>query len=111
MRVWDVPCEMLENQNLLGEHRELHAIWNILTQDKRGYRDHPETKRWEGKLKALYKRHEEQVTEMKSRDMNHDSPLDEEEATGEDEQDEVVDTLERQYELLKEKDALKTRNS
>ncbi len=107
MRIWDVPCRELEDQNLLGEHRELHAIWNILTEDKQGYSNHPETERWEGKLKALYERHEEQVEEMESRGMEHGSPLDEEKATGKAEQDELITPLEEQYELLEEKDALK----
>ena len=34
-------------------------MWNILTQGKRGYTNHPETKRWKGKLRALYRVHEE----------------------------------------------------
>ena len=43
--------------HLLGEHRELHAIWSVLTGDKAGYRKHPETLRWENRLAALYARH------------------------------------------------------
>ena len=29
MRVWDISTEKLCKNHLLGEHRELHAIWNI----------------------------------------------------------------------------------
>ena len=42
MRIWDVPPECLCRQHLLGEHRELHAIWTILTTGKTGYTRHPE---------------------------------------------------------------------
>ena len=31
MRTWDIPPEKLCRQHLLGEHRELHAIWSIIT--------------------------------------------------------------------------------
>ena len=58
MRIWDVAPGVLCRRHLLGEHRELHGLWNILTQDKRGYRRHPETVRREGELAALFGRHE-----------------------------------------------------
>ena len=59
MRIWDFPANKLCTKHLLGEHCELHALWNILTQNKSGYSRHPETLRWKGKLAALYLRHEE----------------------------------------------------
>ena len=34
MRVWDVSPKELCRAHLLGEHRELHAIWTILTQTR-----------------------------------------------------------------------------
>ena len=58
MRIWDIPANKLCTKHLLGEHSELHGLWNILTQNKSGYSRHPETLRWKGKL-ALYLRHEE----------------------------------------------------
>jgi hypothetical protein len=58
MRVWDIEAELLCNSHLLGEHREIHAIWAILIENKKGYSHHPETLRWKGKLLALYNRHE-----------------------------------------------------
>jgi hypothetical protein len=64
------------HQTSFGEHRELHAIWNILTQNKSGYSRHPETLRWKGKLAALYLRHEELVYEMISRNYHHKTELD-----------------------------------
>jgi hypothetical protein len=49
MRIWDIPPDKLCRNHLLGEHNELHAMWNILTQGKKGYSNHPETKRWVGR--------------------------------------------------------------
>lgn len=82
MRIWDVPPEIMCRQHLLGEHRELHGLWNILTHGKAGYSRHPETLRWEGKLAALYRRHEALVAEMNRRGYRHGSPLDPALATG-----------------------------
>jgi hypothetical protein len=103
MRIWDVPPERLCRQHLLGEHRELHGLWNILTQRKVGYSQHPETRRWDGRLAALYRRHEALVSEMSQRGYRHGSPLDPELATGEDVQTVFVDSVDRQYELLQQK--------
>lgn len=75
MRIWDVPVSDLCRKHLLGEHRELHGLWNILTLGKKGYRNHPETKRWVGRLCHLAARHEEQVKEIGRRGWNHRSPL------------------------------------
>jgi Pyrimidine dimer DNA glycosylase len=43
MRIWDLDPPSLCDRHLLGEHRELHAVWSVLTAGKRGHRDHPET--------------------------------------------------------------------
>lgn len=76
MRIWDLPVDVLCRQHLLGEHRELHAIWSVLTNaNKTGYRKHPETQRWVGRLGALYRRHEQQIQEMEARGYNHGSSL------------------------------------
>lgn len=75
MRIWDVHPGYLNRGSLLGEHRELHAIWAIITQDKRGYARHPETLRWRGHLAALRQRHELLVAEMALRGYRHFSPL------------------------------------
>jgi hypothetical protein len=100
MRVWDVPSQELCRAHLLGEHRELHAIWTILTQDKTGYRNHPETKRWAGKQAALFNRHEELTGEMTRRGYRHRSDLDATLAVGNYAQTEFVDPVERQRLLL-----------
>lgn len=105
MRVWDIPVSKLCRQHLLGEHRELHGLWNILTthQGRGGYSQHPETRRWVGKLRALYLRHEDLVKEMKKRGYIHKSPLDKTLATGSKTQNVLLDSLAQQEELLRKK--------
>lgn len=102
MRIWDVDAHILCRKHLLGEHRELHALVTILSEDKKAYRHHPETKRWEGKLAALKQRHEGLVEEMTHRGYNHASPI-EMDFPDSGIQTEFVDTLERQLEILKAK--------
>ena len=76
MRIWDLPVAILCNNHLLGEHHELHTIWSVINEgQERGWSRHPETKRWKGKLSALFGRHEEEVFEMSRRGFNHLSPL------------------------------------
>ena len=94
---------MLCRQHLLGEHRELHGLWNVITLGKTGYREHPETKRWIGQLAALYSRHEALVAEMHRRGYRHKTPLDLRLATGSQVQESFVDSLDVQYKLLCEK--------
>lgn len=105
MRIWDVPPENLCRQHLLGEHRELHGLWNILTihEGKGGYSQHPETKRWVGKLSALRRRHERLVEVMLARGYQHHSHLDLDLATGPHEQDVRLEPIDQQYALLAEK--------
>ena len=59
-----------------------------------------------GMLKALYNRHQEQVQEMIKRGWRHHSKLDKRKATGSDIQNVLVNSLQEQYLLLKEKRAL-----
>ena len=103
MRIWDIPPSKLCRQHLLGEHNELHALWNILTQHKKGFSKHPETLRWKGRLKALYLRHLTLVSEMKRRGYRHRTPLDTRLAQGEEHQSEFVDSPEEQIEILRKK--------
>lgn len=103
MRVWDIKVESLCRKHLLGEHRELHGLWNILTihNGVGGYSNHPETKRWVGKLKALYNRHQELVNEMKNRGYKHLSELDKSLAIGSEVQDIFINTIDEQKNILK----------
>jgi hypothetical protein len=103
VRVWDVDPSFLCRRHLLGEHGEVHAVWSVLTQGKRGYADHPETNRWRGKLAALYKRHSLIDREMTRRGYRHKTPLDPSLATGDDTQDAFVTPPEDQMQLLSEK--------
>ena len=103
MRVWDLPPSLLCRAHLLGEHRELHAIWSVLTLGKKGYSRHPETLRWQGKLAALWRRHQRLVREMERRSYVHASPLDRRRARGAARQSAHVDSPARQRLLLKAK--------
>ncbi|MFP3896488.1 MAG: DUF1722 domain-containing protein [Anaerolineales bacterium] len=75
MRVWDVSPGYLNRGSLLGEHREIHAILSIVSNDKKGYAHHPETLRWRGHLGALGLRHNMVVSEMALRGYRHHSPV------------------------------------
>jgi hypothetical protein len=103
MRIWDISPKRLCRNHLLGEHRELHAVWSVLTKDKKGYARHPETLRWKGKLKALYHRHETLVAEMGHRGYQHRSPLEKRQATGTAKQTIYVDQPRRQIAILRNK--------
>jgi hypothetical protein len=100
VRIWDVDPALLCRSHLLGEHRELHGLWNILVHGKRGYSRHPETRRWVGKQAALFQRHERLVAEMERRGFAHASPLDPTHATGADTQDAFVDPPHVQLRIL-----------
>jgi len=103
MRIWDISPKKLCRQHLLGEHRELHAIWSVLVNGKKGYAQHPETLRWRGKLLALYSRHEAVVGEMTARGYRHRSPLAKRQATGGARQQVFVDRPEAQVRILRRK--------
>jgi hypothetical protein len=103
MRIWDIPASKSCVKHLLGEHRELHAIWNILTQINSGCSRHPETLRWKGKLAALYLRHEELVNEMIGRNYRHKSELNRKYVTGCSSQNQFVNTYDEQIKILKNK--------
>lgn len=103
MRIWDIRPEKLCDQHLLGEHRELHAIWSIILNNKKGYSKHPETLRWKGKLNALYNRHEKLVKEFKRRGYKHHSPLDLNLASGKEIQDKYVNSINEQIKILRDK--------
>ena len=103
MRIWDISPKKLCRNHLLGEHRELHAIWSVIVNRKKGYAHHPETLRWKGKLKALYGRHEALVVEMSKRGYRHRSPLAKKEATGNAKQTLYVDRPSKQLVILRNK--------
>ena len=75
MRIWDINPGYLNRQSLLGEHRELHGIVSIITNNKKGYSKHPETLRWIGHGWALRQRHKLLVAEMDLRGYKDKSPV------------------------------------
>jgi len=75
MRVWDLDAGYLSRQRLLGEHREIHGMYVVLSEDRKGYRQHPETVRWEKTLPAVALRHAQLAAEMAVRGYNHRSPI------------------------------------
>jgi hypothetical protein len=75
VRVWDLNPGYLNRQSLLGEHREIHAVFSIIENHKRGYARHPETLRWVERLPALAHRHHLVVSEMQLRGYQHHSPV------------------------------------
>ncbi len=75
MRIWDIDPGYLNDQSLLGEHRELHGIVSILSNNKKGYSRHPETLRWKGHGWALRQRHQLLKAEMSLRGFNERTPL------------------------------------
>lgn len=75
MRIWDLAPRLLCRSHLLGEHREAHAVFAVIARGSAGYREHPETKRWVGKLPALAARHGRVVEEMRRRGYRHASPM------------------------------------
>ena len=103
MRIWDLEPNKLCRNHLLCEHRELHAIWSVITKNKKGYSLHPETLRWNGKLKALYLRHEKLINEMEFRGYNHNSPLEKKLASGQSTQKAYVNSIDQQIKILKAK--------
>jgi hypothetical protein len=74
MRVWDIPPSELCNRHLVGEHAEIHAVWSVITGNKKGYASHPEVERWRGNLSALARRHFQVAAEMSLRGFRHSSP-------------------------------------
>ncbi|ADH87056.1 DUF1722 domain-containing protein [Desulfurivibrio alkaliphilus] len=75
MRVWDIHPGYLNRQSLLGEHRELHGIVAIISQGKKGYANHPETRRWQSYGWALQQRHRLLACEMALRGFTDRSPV------------------------------------
>ena len=106
MRIWDIAPSLLCRNHLLGEHRELHAIWAVITKNKKGYSKHPETLRWVGKLNCLYARHQELVKEMNKRGYIHKSYLLKYLAVGKNKQNVFINTINEQIEILKKKNCL-----
>ena len=107
VRIWDVNPGYLNRQSLLGEHREIHGLFSVIKNGKKGYSQHPETRRWYGRLPALILRHELLVSEMSLRGYKHYSPMFDLESAAPDRGNQkeyrYVDLPHRQFEILIEK--------
>lgn len=77
MRIWDINPGYLNRQSLLGEHRELHGMFSIFKNNKKGYSKHPETLRWVDCENGLFVRHQQLSSEMFLRGYNEKTPLEE----------------------------------
>lgn len=83
MRIWDIDPGYLNRQSLLGEHRELHGMVNVIVHGKKGYASHPETLRWAPYGWALSKRHALLAAEMTLRGYHDRTPVELSEREGE----------------------------
>jgi len=102
MRIWDVHPGYLNRQSLLGEHRELHGLVNIITHGKKGYSRHPETLRWQGFGWALKQRHALLAAEMALRGYQDKTPV--LTRSGKDQWPTIfIDPPHQQFQLLQEK--------
>lgn len=102
MRVWDLSVDRLCRKHLLAQHLEIHTMYKTIQTGRKGYANHPETKRWANKEHALKAVHDATVAEMLKRGYNHNSPLPD--ATGlRVEQYEFLCSVEEQEELLRQK--------
>ena len=107
MRIWDIHPGYLNDLSLLGEHRELHGIVSIITNNKQGYSRHPETLRWKGSGWALARRHKILSAEMAFRGFVDKTPVRLRTNPGNWPED-YIDSPYRQFELLAEKYRHKT---
>jgi len=103
MRIWDIQPRRLCNKHLVAEHGELHSLWSVINNHKKGFSHHPETERWRGKLKALYLRHQKLADEMVKRGFQHQSPLDKRQARGKAIQNAYLQRPEEQKEILRKR--------
>lgn len=105
MRVWDLHPGFLNRSSLLGQHAEIHAIFSILHDNKKGYARHPETLRWKEHLALLKERHDTTAKEMTLRGYNHFSHLqfENELADTKNHLIDFIDSPARQFALLRAK--------
>lgn len=77
MRTWYAPLSILDNQRVLGQHREIHALLGSLKSPWRGYQNHPVTKLYQGEHRGcLIDYHERTLDEMLNRGWHgHKTPL------------------------------------
>lgn len=102
MRIWDVDPGYLNRQSLLGEHRELHGMVNIIVHGRKGYANHPETLRWAPCGWALARRHRQLSAEMALRGYTDRTPVELADREGEWPAS-FIDPPAEQFRILREK--------
>lgn len=75
MRVWDISVQKLCRKHLLAQHHEIHTIFTVIVDKRKGYSKHPEVIRWSSNVPALIVAHDITVNEMKYRGYRHHTPL------------------------------------
>jgi len=100
MRIWDLDPGYLNQQSLLGEHRDLHAIVSSIIQNKKGHSHDAETLRWMKFGWALKYRHLQLTCEMQLRGHIERSPV-RIRFNAERWPENFIDTPAQQFELLK----------
>jgi hypothetical protein len=71
MRIWTVPFGELDDQRVLGQHVEIHMLWNTITKFHRKFMG------WEDPHYRLHlwEVHKRIVEEMTIRGMKHHTPI------------------------------------
>lgn len=73
MRIWYVDFAELDNQRVVAQHSEVHAIWTLVTKRGHGWKEYGKP---EHRL-ALWEVHERSVEEMHTRGYHgHQTPID-----------------------------------
>jgi hypothetical protein len=72
-RIWDIPPEYLCDAHLYAQHEACHEVMNAVV---RGYDNDESYIRWEGHERALARRHDATVHELKARGIYTQTPLD-----------------------------------
>ena len=101
MRVWDIPVQQLCRKHLMAQHYEIHTIYTVITDSRKGYSKHPEVIRWISNIPALVDIHNKTANEMICRGYNHRSPLPQYAVFGP--QTSLVNTIEEQINILHNK--------
>lgn len=73
MRIWHVPFGELDDQRVLAQHNEIHALWNLIVRDGRKW-----DARWSDPARRylLWDVHRRSVLEMRRRGWTgHQTPL------------------------------------
>lgn len=79
MRTWYVPLEILDDNRLVAQHRELHTVFGSVQSTRRGFQNHPVVKLYLGEhLQCAIDYHAYTLREMRARSWTgHTTPTSE----------------------------------